>query len=130
MSAKISGLPAPQVIAGYAVAAQPADGIVLDIGCGRGASALALAQALPAARVCAVDASAALLAATRDRPRARGLPVHTISADFHQLPLPTGRTSLAVAAFCLYHSPTPRTVLREIARCLAPGGGSSWWSAS
>ncbi|MFC9329198.1 class I SAM-dependent methyltransferase [Kitasatospora sp. NPDC057015] len=121
ISAKIAGRPAPQVIADHAVRARPGPGLVLDIGCGRGASTLALAQALPEARLCAVDASASLLAATRARLQHSGRRLHTIRADFHHLPLPTGRAALAVAAFCLYHSPTPQQVLREITRCLAPG---------
>ncbi|MFD6934658.1 class I SAM-dependent methyltransferase [Streptomyces goshikiensis] len=122
LSAKISGRPAPQMIAQYAAVAQPGSGLVLDIGCGRGASTVALAQALPQARVCAIDASASLLAATRQRLRQHSLTAATVRADFHQLPLPTGHAVLAVAAFCLYHSPHPQAVLREIARALAPGG--------
>ncbi|MEU4955000.1 class I SAM-dependent methyltransferase [Streptomyces lavendulae] len=121
MSAKTSGRPTAVVIAAHASAAHPGTGTVLDIGCGRGASTLALAQALPQARVCAVDASADLLNATRARLRPHGLPAHTVRADFHRLPLPTGQAALAVAAFCLYHSPTPQAALTEIARCLAPG---------
>lgn len=121
MSAKITGRPVPQVIADYAVRARPGSGLVLDIGCGRGASTLALAQALPQSRICAVDSSASLLAAARARLLQNGLGLHTVRADFHHLPLPTGGAALAVAAFCLYHSPTPDLVLQEIARCLAPG---------
>lgn len=121
MSAKITGRPTAKVIAAYAAATRPGNGIVLDIGCGRGASTQALTQVLPKATVCAIDASAALLGATRSRLRAHGLAVHTVRADFHHLPLPTGHAALAVAAFCLYHSPTPQAALGEIARCLAPG---------
>lgn len=121
ISAKITGRPTAQVIAKYASKAAPGTGPVLDIGCGRGASTLALAQALPGARICAIDASAPLLSATRARAFAHGLTVHTVRADFHRLPLPTAGAALAVAAFCLYHSPEPARVLREIVRCLTPG---------
>ncbi|MBT2478371.1 class I SAM-dependent methyltransferase [Streptomyces sp. ISL-94] len=121
MAAKVSGRPAPAVIASYAVQARPAPGEVLDIGCGRGASTLALTQALPGSRVLAVDASASVLAATRDRLTRHGLDAVAVQADFHRLPVPTGRAALAVAAFCLYHSPRPEDALREIARCLQPG---------
>ncbi|MER7467871.1 hypothetical protein [Streptomyces sp. NPDC097981] len=38
MSAKITGRPTAKVIAAYAATARPGNGIVLDIGCGRGAS--------------------------------------------------------------------------------------------
>ncbi|MGW0753390.1 class I SAM-dependent methyltransferase [Streptomyces sp. NPDC002587] len=122
LSAKISGRPAPQGDAQYAAAARPGSGLVLDIGCGRSASTLALAQALPQARICAIDASASLLAATRQRLRQHSLTAATVRADFHHLPLPTGQSVLAVAAFCLYHSPHPLAVLQEVTRALASGG--------
>lgn len=122
MSAKIAGRPATRVIVSYALRARPRSGRpVLDIGCGRGASTLALARALPGSRITAVDASAAMLAGTRDRLTRAGCAVTTMQADFHHLPLATGSASLAVAAFCLYHAPDPRDVLREVARCLHPG---------
>ncbi|MFF3432159.1 class I SAM-dependent methyltransferase [Streptomyces sp. NPDC002602] len=122
MAAKISGRPAPGVIASYALRARPRPGsLVLDIGCGRGASTLALTRTLPASRILAIDASHAMLAATRDRLTQAGGAVTTMQADFHHLPLDTGSASLAVAAFCLYHAPDPRVVLREMARCLHPG---------
>ena len=34
----------------------------------------------------------------------------------------TAPAKLAVAAFCLYHSPQPEVAVDAIARCLAPGG--------
>jgi ubiquinone/menaquinone biosynthesis C-methylase UbiE len=124
LSAKTSGRSAAEVIADTARRwdGADADGLVLDIGCGRGASTVALARALPRSHILALDASAALLAATRQRLRRSGGQADTVRANFHELPLPSGRAQLAVAAFCLYHSPHPRHVLREIARCMAPGG--------
>lgn len=123
MSAKIFGRSASDVIADTARRwYADADGLVLDLGCGRGASTVALAAALPRSRVLAIDASAALLAATRHRLQQTGGRADAVQADFHRLPLLAGRAQLAVAAFCLYHSPRPERVLREIARCMAPGG--------
>ncbi|MCF2434357.1 class I SAM-dependent methyltransferase [Streptomyces thinghirensis] len=36
--------------------------------------------------------------------------------------LPDGSSDIVVAAFCLYHSPSPQDVVGQIARVLAPGG--------
>jgi SAM-dependent methyltransferase len=95
---------------------------VVDLGCGRGTTTLRLAATLPAARVIAVDRSAALLATARHRAMAADLHVHPVQADFHALPLPSRSADTVVAAFCLYHSTRPEQVLREIARLLTPGG--------
>jgi ubiquinone/menaquinone biosynthesis C-methylase UbiE len=99
-----------------------ADPLVCDIGCGRGTATLALAERLAPRQLIALDRSPALLAAVRDRAGRAGRTVETVCADFHQLPLPTGGVDVAVAAFCLYHSPRPEQVVAEIARCLGPGG--------
>jgi SAM-dependent methyltransferase len=45
-----------------------------------------------------------------------------VEADFHRLPAEVRHLDLAVAAFCLYHSPHPERALAEIAGCLVPGG--------
>ena len=123
MAAKITGRATPEVLAAYAVGARPRPGRpVLDIGCGRGASTLALTRALPGSRVVAIDASGAMLRATRARLEQAGAAATAAQADFHRLPLADGSTALTVAAFCLYHAPDPHRVLSEIVRCLHPGG--------
>jgi SAM-dependent methyltransferase len=58
---------------------------------------------------------------TSDRPGDRAA-VRWARGDFHQLPFRTAACSLAVAAFCLYHSPHPEQAIAEIARCLEPNG--------
>jgi ubiquinone/menaquinone biosynthesis C-methylase UbiE len=92
---------------------------VADIGCGRGTTTLQLAQRFPAARLVAADLSPPLLRAARQR-----LPsgVTALCADFHHLPFANGCLHVAVAAFCLYHSPRPSLVVAEVARSLIPGG--------
>ncbi|MFB9430631.1 class I SAM-dependent methyltransferase [Streptoalloteichus tenebrarius] len=42
--------------------------------------------------------------------------------ELHQLPLPEASVDVAVAAFCLYHSPRPEQVVTAIAGRLASGG--------
>jgi ubiquinone/menaquinone biosynthesis C-methylase UbiE len=113
--AKISGRHVAKVIAELAPLTAS---VVADIGCGRGTTTAVLASRLSPSALIAVDASAALLAAARQRvPGAR-----FVCADFHSMPLANASCELVVAAFCLYHSREPRVVLAEIARCLVPGG--------
>ncbi|WP_300611621.1 methyltransferase domain-containing protein [Trebonia sp.] len=120
--ARVSGRHAGEVIADLACEAVGTNEIlVADLGCGRGTTTRMLADRLPTATILAVDLSAALLADARMRlpgPRHVG----AILADFHRLPFPDGVCGLVVAAFCLYHSPSPNRVITEIARCLLPGG--------
>ncbi|MEU1396153.1 class I SAM-dependent methyltransferase [Micromonospora zamorensis] len=120
--AKISGSDIADTIANLLAARVPRGAVVLDIGCGRGTTTLRLADRLRPRQLVAVDASTALLNTTRDRlghASARG---SMVCSDFHHLPMPDEVADAAVAAFCLYHSPTPATAVAEIARCLRPGG--------
>ncbi len=94
--------------------------MVCDIGCGRGTTTLQLARRVGPARLIALDQSRALLDTVQDRLGHAGHAVETVRADFHHLPLAEASIDIAVAAFCLYHSPHPGHVVIEIARCLAP----------
>jgi ubiquinone/menaquinone biosynthesis C-methylase UbiE len=120
--ARGSGRSAADVIADLAAAAPgPAPAVIADIGCGRGTTTLTLASRFPRARIAAVDLSAALLTAARNRTGSLGRAA-AIRADFHRLPLADQTCDLIVAAFCLYHSPDPASVIAEIARCLTGTG--------
>ncbi len=121
-AAKISGGDAPTTIIDLAAQSVPATPVVCDIGCGRGTTTLKLATELAPARLIALDQSQALLNTVGDRLRRAGHAVETVRADFHHLPLREASINVAVAAFCLYHSPHPEHVVAEIARCLAPDG--------
>jgi len=120
--ARVSGRHAGDVIADLATdAANPAPDVIADIGCGRGTTTLTLAGRFPRARIAAIDLSAALLTAARNRTGSPGRAV-AVRADFHRLPLADRSCDLIVAAFCLYHSPDPASVITEIARCLTDNG--------
>lgn len=121
-AAKISGEDATATVIELAAQVAPARPVVCDIGCGRGTLTLALATCLAPQRLIALDQSPAMLDTVRDRAAQIGHAVETACADFHQLPLPWASADVAVAAFCLYHSPHPERAVAEIARCLAPDG--------
>ncbi|MGI5479304.1 class I SAM-dependent methyltransferase [Streptomyces lavendofoliae] len=126
MRAKTSGRPVPDSIVGLVRNYHERPdrlGLVLDLGCGRGTSSLAFAQELRLRRVIGLDAAPALIEQARQRARRMpGLPVSFLQGDFHHLPVPAGSYDVVAAAFCLYHSPRPQTVVAEINRALAPGG--------
>lgn len=120
--AKIAGRYAADVTADLAAASPlPPRPVIADIGCGRGSTTAKLAERCSSAALIAVDASPAMLTATHVRLGALGERVWLVCGDFHRLPLPSATCHLAVAAFCLYHSPRPEVVVAEIRRCLAPG---------
>ncbi|MEI7645722.1 MAG: class I SAM-dependent methyltransferase [Chloroflexales bacterium] len=104
----------------------------LDLACGTGAAALALAAS--GARVVGVDRSQAMLRIARARARDRGLPVRWVAADMRRLgQRPTAHGVLRPASFdlitCLYDSLNYLTGPDDLAaacagaaRLLRPGG--------
>ncbi|MFD5327345.1 class I SAM-dependent methyltransferase [Streptomyces sp. NPDC127092] len=126
MRAKTSGRPVPDTIVGLVRHHHERPdrlGLVLDLGCGRGTSSLTLAEDLRPRHVVGLDAAPALLEQARQRARRLpDLPVTFHQGDFHHLPVSAGSCDVVVAAFCLYHSPRPRSVVTEIGRALVPGG--------
>jgi len=95
---------------------------IVDVGCGRGSTTLALADALPTATVLGIDLSNALLSEAARRLRIDGQVPNLLCADFHEAPLADTSCDLIVAAFCLYHAHEPATVIAEFARCLDSQG--------
>lgn len=121
-AAKISGADAAATITRLAARHTPDPRTICDIGCGRGTTTMRLAADLRPARMLAVDQSQALLDVAVQRCHAAGHTVTPICADFHTLPMRSASIDLAVAAFCLYHSPRPDAVVDQIGRCLVPNG--------
>ncbi len=91
------------------------DGRALDLACGDGRHALALARRGYA--VDAVDLAHAGLVRLRDRARREGLRIDAIQADLESYPLPERRYDIIVKTFYLQ-----RDLFAAIKRALVPGG--------
>jgi SAM-dependent methyltransferase len=76
-----------------AVGALPSSPSVADLGCGRGASALVLAEAF-GSRVLAVDLSPEMVASTRLRAASAGLDVEAVVGDMTRPPVAPGSLDL------------------------------------
>jgi len=94
--------------------------VVVDLGCGTGHGALALAARWPRARVIAVDASAGMLAeAAGHDPAAR---CERLRAEARALPLPDASVDLAFSNLMLQWCDDLDAVFAEVARVLRPRG--------
>ena len=90
----------------------------LDVGCGEGRMTQALrARAAPGAWVVALDAQAAVVAATRARHGVDG-----VRATIESLPLSSGQFELLTAGHVLPSTADIPRAVRELRRVLAPGG--------
>jgi SAM-dependent methyltransferase len=98
----------------------PAGTSVLDVPCGGG---LALRGLAPGLRYVAADISPSMLDRTRRQAAVRGLPdVAVLEADIERLPFADDEFDVCVTFNGLHCLPDPAAALRELARCLKPGG--------
>ena len=96
-----------------------AEATVADLGCGTGQVSAAIAPFV--AHVIAVDASAAMLHAARDRLR-QYQNVDLRRGELESLPVDDARVDAALLALVLHHIADPLSALKEAARILKPGG--------
>jgi SAM-dependent methyltransferase len=110
---------------GLALCSLPEAPRVLEIGCGTGVLTAALAQALPQARITAVDLNEALLAEAHARLGAeaeRGGRVRFERADAAALPYRDRAFDLAACRCVLMHQADPMQVVGELYRVTDTGG--------
>jgi SAM-dependent methyltransferase len=98
----------------------PADGPLLDLGCGTGSVAAALRARHPGRRIVGVDVSEPSLAFARQRSDCAG--VEFLQGDAHALDFPDATFAAAYALIALNFMSDPLQAAREMARVVRPGG--------
>ena len=100
----------------------PDGSAVLDVPCGGGVALRGL-RADQQVRYVAADISVDMLARARRRASALGLnDVEFAEADIERMPFGDGEFNMCICFNGLHCLPDPAAAVREIARCLAPGG--------
>jgi SAM-dependent methyltransferase len=92
----------------------------LDLGCGTGNAALALAKA--GADVVAVEPASRLVEVTRARTADAGFALEVLQGEAAAIPLPDDSIDVIVSVFAVIFAPDPAAALADMARVLAPGG--------
>jgi SAM-dependent methyltransferase len=96
---------------------------VADFGCGVGTAMDVLSELVgPEGHVVGVDASAAQLAAARERFNGRSANVSFVEASATATGLPPASFDLVYCRFLLIHLPEPERALAEMCALLKPGG--------
>ena len=95
---------------------------VLEIGCGRGDFARLLGERYPSAEIIATDFSTAAITYAQSK-IGSSRNVTFEAANAQALLFSDASFDYVISCECLEHVETPREMVREIVRCLKPGGG-------
>lgn len=96
---------------------------VLDVGCGLGSDAAAMAARLqPGGTVIGLDVSQTMIAEARRRTAGSGDPLAFVAGSALDLPFEDNTFDRCRAQAVLQHVPDAKAVIREISRVLRPGG--------
>lgn len=102
---------------------QGADWNVLDVGCGTGATTLAVAQRLaPAGRATGIDLSAPMIEVARERATTAGLPIDFIAGDAGQPPLSPGSIDYFISRFGVMFFDDPAAAFTRLHGIACSGG--------
>ena len=100
-----------------------AGSVVLDLACGTGDLALAIAQSVPGARVAGIDASPRMIEAAGARRREAGtVEAEFLVGDMMRLPVPDDSVDVVLAGYGIRNVPDADCALDEMARVLRSGG--------
>lgn len=101
---------------------------VLEVGCGNGAIARAVAHHVPSVEeIVGVDFSSAMIGEATRRGAGQHLPVRFVTADAQQLPFEDSSFDRCYAMEVFVILPDPRRALEEMARVTRPGGRIQIW---
>lgn len=106
-----------------AVASAPSGVAVLDVGCGTGATTLALARRIGGeGRAVGVDVSAPMLEVARTRALGEGSPAQFVLADAETFAFQPATFDVLVSRFGVMFFPDPKAAFANLRRAAKPGG--------
>ncbi|HEV2945092.1 MAG TPA: class I SAM-dependent methyltransferase [Solirubrobacteraceae bacterium] len=97
---------------------------ILDLGCGTGEMALAIARVSPTVKLIGVDGDAGVLERAAAKARAEGIELELHEALADRIPLPDANVDCVVSTLMFHHlvPSAKRAALEEARRVLVPGG--------
>ncbi|MFP4509845.1 MAG: ubiquinone/menaquinone biosynthesis methyltransferase [Spirochaetaceae bacterium] len=101
-------------------------GLVVDVACGTGDIAEAIAERHERSRVLATDLNSEMVARAKRRLHRFGERVQAVEADMTRLPLKEQSVDVLTGGYALRNAPDLQDALREAARVLKPGGKAAF----